>query len=136
MTALSSLTDAELVTRLTGLVRAEGQATVDVIEHLVEVERRRLYLSHRVGSLYGYCIKQLGYDEDAATKRNRVAKLPLRLPQVLDELRAGTMHLTGLFLLARHLNRASRASSSQGRGTCRAASSALLGSATARSVRI
>jgi hypothetical protein len=103
MTALSSLSDCELVTRLSGLVAAERQSTADVIEHLVEVERRRLYLSQRVGSLYGYCMKELGYDEDAALKRNRVAKLAVRLPQVLDELRAGTLHLTGLFLLASHL---------------------------------
>jgi hypothetical protein len=103
MAALSLLTDCELVTRLTGLVAAERQSTADVMEHLVEVQRRRLYLRHRAGSLYGYCIKQLGFDEDAALKRNRVAKLAVRLPQVLDELRAGTIHLTGLFLLARHL---------------------------------
>jgi hypothetical protein len=109
MAALSSLTDGELVTRLTGLVAAERQSTADVIEHLVEVQRRRLYLSQRVGSLYAYCMKELGYDEDAALKRNRVAKLAVRLPQVLDELRAGKMHLTGLFLLAGHLTEANAA---------------------------
>jgi hypothetical protein len=32
-----------------------------------------------------------------------VAKLALRLPQALEELRSGTMHLTGLFLLAKYL---------------------------------
>jgi hypothetical protein len=84
-------------------VQAERHAIVDVIEHLVEMERRRLYLSHSVSSLYRYCIERLDYDEDAALKRHRVAKLALRLPQVLDELRAGTVHLTGLFLLAKHL---------------------------------
>ena len=47
--------------------------------------------------------ERLGYAEDAALKRHRVAKLALRLPQVLDELRAGTIHLTGLFLLSTHL---------------------------------
>jgi hypothetical protein len=41
--------------------------------------------------------------EDAALKRHRVARLALRLPQVLEELRAGTIHLTGLFLLSTHL---------------------------------
>ncbi len=75
----------------------------DVIEHLVEVERRRLYLAHAVSSLYRYCIERLGYAEDAALKRHRVARLVLRLPKVLDELRAGTIHLTGLFLLSNHL---------------------------------
>lgn len=44
MTDLSSLSDSEIAARLPGLVRAERHAMVDLIEHLVEVERRRLYL--------------------------------------------------------------------------------------------
>jgi 5-methylcytosine-specific restriction endonuclease McrA len=103
MLALCSLSDSELVARLPALVKAERHALLDVIEHLVEVERRRLYLTQAVSSLYRYCIQRLGYAEDAALKRHRVARLALRLPQVLEELRAGTMHLTGLFLLATHL---------------------------------
>jgi hypothetical protein len=35
-------------------------------------------------------IERLGYAEDAALKRHRVARLALRLPQVLEEVRAGT----------------------------------------------
>src|SRR5215468_12238054 len=70
----------------------------------MEVERRRLYLEQACSSLYVYCIERLGYSEDAALKRARVARLGLRLPQVLDELRSGAIHLTGLFLLDRYLN--------------------------------
>jgi hypothetical protein len=103
MPALCSLSDCELVARLPALVQAERHAMADVIEHLVEMERRRLYLRLSVSSLYRYCIDRLGYGEDAALKRHRVAKLALRLPQVVDELRAGTIHLTGLFLLSTHL---------------------------------
>lgn len=61
-----------------------------------------MYLSV-TSSLYRYCIDRLGYAEDAALKRHRVAKLALRVPQVLEELRAGTMNLTGLFVLSKHL---------------------------------
>jgi hypothetical protein len=103
MTALCSLSDCELVARVPTLVQAEHHAIVDVIEHLVEMERRRLYLRLSVSSLYRYCIERLGYGEDAALKRHRVAKLALRVPQVLDELRAGTIHLTGPFLLSTRL---------------------------------
>ena len=103
MSALCFLSDSELVARLPTLVQAERHAMADVIEHLVEMERRRLYLTLAVSSLYRYCIQRLGYAEDAALKRHRVAKLALRLPQVLDELRAGSIHLTGLFLLSTHL---------------------------------
>ena len=103
MSALSSLSDAELVAKLPALVAVERNSTADVIEHLVEMERRRLYLAHATSSLYRYCIERLGYSEDAALKRHRVALLALRLPQTLEELRAGTIHLTGLFLLSTHL---------------------------------
>ena len=103
MSKPASLSDAELVARLPLLVRAERSATFEVIEHLVEMERRRLYLAHATSSLYRYCIDRLGYAEDAALKRHRVARLALRLPQVLEEVRAGTMHLTGLFLLSTYL---------------------------------
>ena len=33
----------------------------------------------------------------------RVARLYLELPQILDELKSGAIHLTGLFLLSGHL---------------------------------
>jgi hypothetical protein len=55
MSALCSLSDCELVARLPTLVQAERHAMVDVIEHLVEMERRRLYLRLSVSSLYRYC---------------------------------------------------------------------------------
>ncbi|HKY38076.1 MAG TPA: hypothetical protein VJN18_19170 [Polyangiaceae bacterium] len=109
MSSLCSLSDSELVARLPALVQAERHATLDVIEHLVEMERRRLYLRLSVSSLYRYCIDRLGYAEDAALKRHRVAQLALRLPQVLEELRAGALHLTGLFLLSQHLTEANAA---------------------------
>ena len=66
--------------------------------------RRRLYLDQACSSLYAYCRERLGYSEDAALKRARVARLVLRLPRVLAELRGGAIHLTGLFLLDRYLN--------------------------------
>ena len=93
--ALSSLSDSDLIARLPALVQTERGAMADVIEHLVEMERRRLYLEQATSSLYRYCIERLGYPEDAALKRHRVARLAMRLPQVLEELRAGTIHLTG-----------------------------------------
>jgi hypothetical protein len=103
MSTLFTLSDDELVARLPALVRAERYAMAEVIEHLVEVERRRLYLAHATSSLYRYCIDRLGYAEDAALKRHRVARLALRVPRVLTELRGGRIHLTGLFLLSTYL---------------------------------
>jgi hypothetical protein len=40
-------------------VQAERIASADVIEHLMEVERRRLYLDQACSSLYTYCRQRL-----------------------------------------------------------------------------
>jgi hypothetical protein len=103
MASIALLSDTALLARLPLLVQAENGATADVVEHLVEVERRRLYLEQATASLCKYCEERLGYSENAALKRARVAKLVLRVPRALEELRRGAIHLTGLFLLERHL---------------------------------
>jgi hypothetical protein len=103
MGTIALLSDAELLSRLPLLVRAEHEATADVVEHLVEVERRRLYLEQACSSLNKYCEERLGYAEDAAFKRARVAKLSLQFSRALEELRSGAIHLTGLVPLAPHL---------------------------------
>jgi len=103
MPALSLLSDGDLLTRLPELVLVEREAMADVIEHLVEVERRRLYLEQACSSLFTYCRDRLNYREDSAIKRARVAKLALKFPRALEELRSGAIHLTGLLLLSSHL---------------------------------
>ena len=99
----SNMSDTDLLALMPSLVLRERSCVADVIEHLVEIDRRRLYLDQACRSLSSYCMERLNYSEDEAVKRVRVARLVARLPHVLDELRAGTIHLTGLFLLAQHL---------------------------------
>jgi hypothetical protein len=103
MKTLALISDPELLALMPDLVRSERGSVADVIEHLVEIDRRRLYLDQACSSLSCYCVERLGYSEDEASKRVRVARLASRFPCVLDELRAGAIHLTGLFLLAHYL---------------------------------
>src|SRR5689334_12254851 len=103
MDTLSIVSDPDLLARMPGLVLAERARSADVIEHLVEIDRRRLFLDQACRSLSCYCIERLGYSEDEAGKRVRVARLARRFPRLLDELRAGSIHLTGLALLAQYL---------------------------------
>src|SRR6185369_1524134 len=100
MQAISLVSDADLLVLMPGLVLAERARSADVIEHLVEIDRRRLFLGQACHSLSCYCVERLGYSEDEAGKRVRVARLAKRFPRVLDHLRAGSIHLTGLALLA------------------------------------
>jgi hypothetical protein len=104
MSAPSRLTDGELIARLPELVLAERACSADIVEHLIEIDRRRLYLVQACRSLSCYCIERLGYSEDEAGKRVTAARLVGRFPKLLMELRAGTVHLTGVCLLAQYLN--------------------------------
>ncbi|MBK7581209.1 MAG: HNH endonuclease [Myxococcales bacterium] len=103
MPLLSSVSDIELRERLSAAVSSERAASTDVVFHLAELDRRKLYLEDACSSLFAYCVERLGYSEDGANKRVRVARLAQRFPQILDELASGEVHLTGLFLLSRHL---------------------------------
>jgi hypothetical protein len=103
MSSACSLSESDLIARLPVLVHAERNATADVIAHLIELDRRKLFLGQACSSLYTFCIERLGYGEDAALKRVRVARLAERVPRVLDELRSGAIHLSGLFLLSQHV---------------------------------
>ena len=99
MTVVFPDSDKELLARTVELVRVEREHLVEVIEHLAEVERRRAYLDAACRSLSCYCIERLGYSTDEARKRVAVARLSGRFPQVLEELRAGRHHMTGLTML-------------------------------------
>jgi hypothetical protein len=98
-----ALSDSDLLARMPELVRAERAAMADVVIHLIEIDLRRLYLEQACSSLYSYCKDRLGYSEDEALKRVRVAHLCERVPQALEELKSGQIHLTGLFVLSPHV---------------------------------
>src|SRR6187401_2130239 len=103
MQSMPTLSDQELLARMPTLVRAERMASAEVIAHLMEIERWRLYLREACSSLFAYSRERLGYSEDGALKRMRVARLALEVPAALDELRSGAIHFTGLVVRSRYV---------------------------------
>jgi hypothetical protein len=94
MASLSTISDSELLAHVPVLLTRERATTAELIAYLAEIDRRRLYLEQACASLRSFCIERLGYSEDEASKRVRVAHLARQLPAVLDELRSGAIHLT------------------------------------------
>jgi len=101
--ALSHLKDAVLLRDLDALVSRERGALAAVIAHLAEVDARRLYLPAGYPSMYEYCLRKLGWSEQAALKRVRAARAARRFPAIFDALAEGRLHLTAVVLLAPHL---------------------------------
>ncbi len=102
-TGLSHLSDSELLATTRGLVGASNHVFAALLVHLAEVETRGLYRLRSCSSLYTYCIYELRFSEDAASRRAGAAKLVKRFPVLFEAIANGELHLTGLLTLGPHL---------------------------------
>ncbi len=93
---LNHLSNAQLTDNLKNLVQKESEVLNQVLEHLEEMERRRLYLRLGFSSLFEYCTKELGYSEGAAQRRISSMRLIKEIPQVKEKLESGKLNLTTL----------------------------------------
>ena len=96
---ISRLTDTELLSRTKALAAAERGATADLIEHLAEIDRRRLYRESECNSLFEYCVHILACSEAAAYRRIRTARACRIFPPIVVLLREGKLTLESVALL-------------------------------------
>jgi hypothetical protein len=97
------LTDLELGRAIDTLVAREHSATATLIAHLAEFDARRLYLPAGHPSMFLYCVEKLGFSDDEAFKRIRVARTVRQFPAALEAVAAGRLHLTAVVLLTPYL---------------------------------
>lgn len=97
------LDDERLLEHLRALVSRSNETEADLLEHLAEVDERRLYLPNHT-SMFAFCTGELGFSEAAAENRIAVARAGRRLPRVIEMLRSGAIHLSGLRVLVPHLS--------------------------------
>jgi 5-methylcytosine-specific restriction endonuclease McrA len=102
--SLSALGDRDLLENLRRLVARSNAVTAELVAHLAEVDRRRLYLRAACSSLHSYCTSRLRLSDAAAFKRIQAARLVQRFPVVLDLLQTGALHLSAIITLHPHLN--------------------------------
>ena len=98
--SLESLADDELLARLRLLLSKSRSADAEFLVHLGEVDARRIYLEEAFPSMFEYCVRGLHMEEGVAYNRIHVARAARRYPELLQALRDGEVHLTGLRLLA------------------------------------
>jgi 5-methylcytosine-specific restriction endonuclease McrA len=101
--SLSALGDRDLLENLRRLVARSNAVTAELVGHLAEVDRRRLYLRAACSSLHSYCTSRLRLSDAAAFKRIQAARLAQRFPVVLELLQRGALHLSAIVTLHPHL---------------------------------
>ena len=100
---LASLPSDQLISRLHTLIRRGNVAEAELLAHLGEVDARRLYLGEAYSSMFVYCVRVLHFAEAVAYKRIAAARAARRQPEVLEAVRRGDLHVTGVSLLAPQL---------------------------------
>jgi len=102
-TSLSTLPSPDLLARMHELVRRDNSLEADLLAHLGEVDARRLYLDEGCSSMFQFCTRGLHFAEAVAYERIQAARAARRHPKLLEAVRAGELHVTGVSLLAPRL---------------------------------
>jgi hypothetical protein len=105
LSAVARLSDCHLLDEVKRLAARERDVTAELIAHLAEIEERGLHHAAGFGSMFEYCRDALHLSEYAAYGRIEAARAARKFPVILEMLVEGSLNLTAVGLLGRHLTR-------------------------------
>ena len=101
--SIRSLSDDEVLRRLSALLKAARRVEAVLVAHIGEVDARKLYAREASPSMFSYCIDRLHLSDHEAYLRITVARTSRQYPIALTMLAEGRVHLTAIAKLAPHL---------------------------------
>ncbi|HEU4364161.1 MAG TPA: HNH endonuclease signature motif containing protein [Candidatus Krumholzibacteria bacterium] len=105
---LHSLSDDQIVSRAHRLTRRERTATLLLLLHLIEIERRKLHLSLGYSSMFAFCTRCLGHSESDAGRRIQAARCIARFPEVYGLLQSSAVTVVTISRVASILTEENR----------------------------
>lgn len=97
---LKNLSDDHLISKVKYLAKQERELLTEVLHHLAEIGRRRIFSKLKYKSLFEYAVKELGYSDDQAYRRVKAAELLKQLPEIEQKIEAGLLTLASLSVAA------------------------------------
>ncbi len=91
-----TLSNDNLIAAVRSLVKHERRITREILDHINEVDSRRLYADLVFSSIFEWLVKDLGYSESAAYSRMQAARLLRAVPQLSEKIESGALALTTL----------------------------------------
>ena len=98
--SLSTISDNRLIRQIESLRGRERKILAGVLRHLVEIERRRLYLPRGYSSLFEFCTQHLKYSRSAAGRRIAAARALARFSSLEGYILNGEVNLYALSLVS------------------------------------
>jgi 5-methylcytosine-specific restriction endonuclease McrA len=99
--ALKGRSDKALLSGIRQLSETERKTVLEILVHLIEIDRRRLYLHMGYSSLYEFCVKHLSYSESQAVRRTRTARCIRDYPWIFSLLVSGRVALSNVAKISR-----------------------------------
>ncbi len=100
---LKHLTDLTLHTDTLRLVSREREMTAQILHHLKENDRRKLFSDHGCSSLFAYCVNILSYSESSAQRRIEACRLLTEIPEIEEKIEHGHLSLTNIGQVTRFI---------------------------------
>ena len=106
---LKNLSDDSLILNTKILVQKEREIITEILHHLREIERRRLFSKFKYPSLFAYAVGELKYSESQADRRISAMRLLKELPEIEDKITSGELSLSHLVIAQTLFNKERKA---------------------------
>ncbi|MCK5074514.1 MAG: HNH endonuclease [Bacteriovoracaceae bacterium] len=103
---LANISDTVLLSNIKTLVNKERELAARIIDHLAEIEKRKLYSELKYRSLFEYCVKELFLSEDQAGRKITAMRVSLRVPAIKNKIDNGELSISNANLLSSFFNQA------------------------------
>ncbi len=91
---LRKLKDDELLLSIQSEVQKERQTLIVILQHLREIEARKLFSELGYPSLFDFAVSELKYSRGEAGRKIQAMRLLKELPQVEEKIESGAINLT------------------------------------------
>ena len=90
----------QIVEKLKELVASERKITAEIIEHIQEIDRKKIYLQLGYPTLFSFLTEDIGYSSSAAQRRIEAARILTSVPEMKHEIKSGNLNLSQVALVA------------------------------------
>jgi 5-methylcytosine-specific restriction endonuclease McrA len=101
--SLQSASSQQILAKTDSIVAQDRKLTLRLLEHLYEIDRRKLYLERGFASTFDYCTRHLKLSEPSAARRLRTARCVARYSLLYPLLESGELSLTVVAMVSKYL---------------------------------
>jgi hypothetical protein len=93
----------QIVEKLKMLVASERKITAEIIEHIQEIDRKKIHVQMGYPTLFSFLTEYIGYSAASAQRRIEAARLLNAVPEVKSDIQSGNLNLSQVALVAQSI---------------------------------